>query len=451
MEGPTGSHAAVARALGVREAALAQCAALLPSPEAAPPGSRVRVLQWNILADGLSDDGFLLPDVLDGAEPDGCSLQDTFAEVRRARATGSDMQPLKERFATPRATRNHAAVVDWTRRWARMKEVIAGALPDIVTMQELDHMAEAQEDMRALGYECAMPGSRYCAVHAAGLRVGATQEYLDVLRRMGVAFAPNTPSTCRKIGLRTNAAADDDGSAAFWRASTMEAESIDFLPFKEPAKRHSACVRVALRRRRDGARLFLLCAHLSSGGTPADEAERLQELRTGLCGGPSVVEWFARSLAEAPTLFCLDANSEPGRRDPETVWRTLRGIPGACSVWDEHFTSSGGARGGPSPVTTNKMRGPLSGQARKIGEHFFQVIDHVFFSSALSLVRHVMPPLAYASAEDAQGRLLPSISIPSDHAPVIVDMDLPLQREEGGLAEAGAEGEAAALKRRKTE
>mmetsp|Transcript_92329 Transcript_92329/g.275435 ORF Transcript_92329/g.275435 Transcript_92329/m.275435 type:complete len:479 (+) Transcript_92329:2-1438(+) len=427
------SHAERARSLGISESALADA----PTPTVAPrrePGTCVRVLQWNVLADGMGDDGFLLADVLGEAPPGGeAGFRAALAAVQEATKAKADMQPLKEQFSTPFAIKNHAAVVDWPRRWARMQELIASAMPDVITMQELDHMGEAQEDLGRLGYECAMPGAKYTAAHRAGLDVGATDKYMAFLRDTRVAYAPNVPSTCRKLGLKTNPSADDDGSAIFWRASTMQADSIDFLPFKDPTKRHNAVVRVKLRRQSDGARLFVLCAHLSSGDKPADEALRLQEIQASPSAGPSVLAWLSQSIAEAPTVFCLDANSAPGRTDEQTVWKALHGVRGVSSVWDEYFSATGEAKLSPAPVTTNKMRGPLSGQPKKIGEHFCHVIDHIFLSSALSLTQHALAPLSYPSMAEAQGKLLPSVGMPSDHAPVIVDLSLPVQGQKSAI------------------
>ena len=68
------------------------------------------------------------------------------------------------------------------------------------------------------------------------------------------------------------------------------------------------------------------------------------------------------------------------------------------------------------------MRGPLSDQPHKIGKHVCGVIDHVFFSRHFLGSRHAWLPLTYATPADARRDLLPSLSIPSDHAPVVVDL-----------------------------
>ncbi|MGA1354780.1 MAG: hypothetical protein ACO32I_08430, partial [Candidatus Limnocylindrus sp.] len=178
-------------------------------------------------------------------------------------------------------------------------------------------------------------------------------------------------------------------------------------------------MRATLRRKTDGLAFAVIATHLSSGSE--NEAARLVELTGKSRGnGPSLREWFEAS--EKPTLLCLDANSAPSHEC--TVWKELRGT--ANSVWDEFFDAEGCALKEAPPVTTNKMRGPLSSQPQKIGEHVFGAIDGVFYSSGVSLLQHVWGPLRYASAEEAAKDLLPSLDVPSDHAPLIVDLTMSL-------------------------
>ena len=142
----------------------------------------------------------------------------------------------------------------------------------------------------------------------------------------------------------------------------------------------------------------------------------------GKLEGPSLCEWFEEAAKTAPTLLCLDANTRPDQaeateegqspqppslgaavfsahRPPAlaraagaaalalhtadksvalyagtTVWKTLRSDPRRDqlmgSVWDEYFDANGALiREGELPATTNKMRGPISTQPKKIGEH----------------------------------------------------------------------------------
>ena len=219
--------------------------------------------------------------------------------------------------------------------------------------------------------------------------------------------------------------------AIFWRASAFRACSLSFLAFND-AKRCQGVVRVKLERKEDSAPLFIICAHLAAGTKKEDEADRLLQIRsptidpaTGQWQGPSLLSWLRESANEAPTVFCLDANSAPTRTEPETVWMAFRQL--MPSVWDRYFDAKGKATasGAGVVVTSNKLRGPESTQLKKIGEHVCLISDYIYFSPHLSMLRHAIPPATYSSEADALRELLPSLSVPSDHMPVACDFDLP--------------------------
>eukprot|EP00308_Calcidiscus_leptoporus_P009039 CAMPEP_0119353770 /NCGR_PEP_ID=MMETSP1334-20130426/2870_1 /TAXON_ID=127549 /ORGANISM="Calcidiscus leptoporus, Strain RCC1130" /LENGTH=444 /DNA_ID=CAMNT_0007367139 /DNA_START=83 /DNA_END=1417 /DNA_ORIENTATION=+ len=395
----------------------------LPTILAKDPNA-VRVLQWNLLAHGLRLDGFLVRDVLGGdVHADRAGFENMLRQVESA-VTEADMKELKERLATPDAKANLAAVVDYERRWARVEEWLVAAAPDIITLQELDTFEGVHERLAQLGYECSgFHASAFVPAHTVLAETCSTAEYLLHLNLQQLAYAPNYPSTARKIALRSDPTADDDGVAIFWRAAAYTVERISFLPFRVQGNKQSAAVRATLRHRCDGTRLHVMCVHLSSGEGAADEMVRLQELRSvHPSADVSLLEWVEQSAAEAPTIFCLDANSQPTRKEEDTVWKTLRKLTGVRSVWDDHFTPHGVLKSAKVPVSTNKMRGPLSDQPRKIGQHACGVIDHVFFSTAYVRSRHAWPPLAYSTKAEARRDLLPSLGIPSDHTPVVVDL-----------------------------
>eukprot|EP00966_Prymnesium_polylepis_P270509 6249062-Prymnesium_polylepis.1 len=54
-----------------------------------------------------------------------------------------------------------------------------------------------------------------------------------------------------------------------------------------------------------------------------------------------------------------------------------------------------------------------------------QLSDSVFHSPDLKFRGHAWGPLFYQSQQDALYNLLPNLGIPSDHAPVVVDFELP--------------------------
>jgi len=220
---------------------LQQAASVRPHPTRS--GS-FRVLHWNVLAEGLSDDGFFVRDVMRKDLPDlpcdTVSFEEMIAEVSKAKKENGDLESLKIKYDTPRSRANYGAVLDWRRRWAQMRAFIVASAPDIIALQELDHMADAQRELGALGYTCSLAGSDspYRPIHKeiTGKLRREDKAFLAHLHATGVAFVPKTFSNCRKFGLKTNADADDDGVAIFWREDAFKATSMDFLSFDDPKR-----------------------------------------------------------------------------------------------------------------------------------------------------------------------------------------------------------------------
>jgi hypothetical protein len=142
IEAPTllelsAEHIAHAKRLGVSDVEIHKLEQ--HPPEACPSGksSTVRVMTWNVLADGLSDDGFLVRDVL--SDPPGVAppFVDLVQEVARVRQKGSTdaMVALAAKHSTQRARENHAIVMNFHLRWLRIRTVIAACFPDIIAFQ----------------------------------------------------------------------------------------------------------------------------------------------------------------------------------------------------------------------------------------------------------------------------------------------------------------------------
>lgn len=403
------THEERMRALGVREEELAG----LILPDLPPPADDcIRVLQWNVLADGLSDDGFLVKDVLVEPPKDATSpevLMERLSDAVKQRKAGSSdaVEQLKVEFGNERAQRNHDAVLDWQRRWASMRALVAAIQPDVITLQELDRMDVAVPSLKEIGYSCQLDAdATFVPMHLAlkpAADADATLAYLVALERCGFAFAPKFPSSCRKLALKRGlASAADDGVAVFWNSARMRCTRLDFLALPDD-KGSTGTVRASLVRKGDGARLAVICAHLKSGDGAEFEQTRLQQINQpgktiwdavpfwlpswlpawaqasvhaallalarpaeARLHSTSLLAWIEESQRNGvAALVCLDSNSSPNRAEPQTVWRALSGAKGMRSVWEQWFDKEGAARNGELPMSTNKMRGPVSAQAKK--------------------------------------------------------------------------------------
>ena len=132
------------------------------------PDGGLRVLQWNILADGLSDDGFLVrerrKDMATQTDDEICQQVARLLRLKKE-GTAQDMENLSKELATKEARALNDAVTDWKRRWLCIKAMVREHGPHIITMQEVDHMTELERDLGEMGYECGLPGRKYRPVH----------------------------------------------------------------------------------------------------------------------------------------------------------------------------------------------------------------------------------------------------------------------------------------------
>ena len=92
---------------------------------------------------------------------------------------------------------------------------------------------------------------------------------------------------------------------------------------------------------------------------------------------------FASSSLEGAAILCIDANTHPEREQDQTAWKALRSIPGAKCVWDQWYDQFGQQKRDQFgeqqklPISTNKMRGPLSEHARtRATDHGPLTTDH---------------------------------------------------------------------------
>ena len=429
-------HCSALRDLGVATEAIDEMRREPPPPPCVGGGEgRVRLMSWSILATANAGSGFVVRDVLDAeADAIGPAVDATALAVELLKAGAKS-----PRGENPRCELNLSVVCDWPRRWARIRETVAAYAPDVLCLQQLDRMEDALTDLRALGYECSLPGAEgYCALAASEMADALHAEdgspdpdaYVAALTATGLAYAP-------ALSARSSSSGEEDrpGAAVFWRADRWEALTVEFLATARGAGSVTAVVRVLLARASDGAPLAVLSAALPGGATTAAEAARLAELTEpaasgnfdgcfGDTGTPSVRQWFASSAEAAPTALCLDAASAPSRPDKATVWRTLRSAR-VGSVWDSWYTPEGKLRKPSAPVTTNAILGnPANASSASLRpSHSYGCEDQLFFAGGLKAPKHAYGPVEYKSSSEAVPALLPSLSVPSDHYPLIADLD----------------------------
>lgn len=463
------------------------------------PSDCVRVMTWNLLADGMSDDGFLVNDVLKDwpagrgnvptADGEVVKFETLLEEMIAARGHCDALEKLKSRYDVPLAEKNAEVIVDWPARELQIQlQVMAAGRPDLLVFQECDHFSTLRQGLAKLGYRSCLPSTNevYEPAHLFGYNDCTPEgalEFQQAMEKKGYAFLPNLYSTsmyiqlnskenkekviaaARSLGIQNeviegdhisrrafcghssrrllgeaqidSASIDDDGVAIFWRADRFDATSLRVRLFPGG---HGGALQIRLRERSFPSRdILVMGAHLGSGDDLKDEEKRLTK-QVDVIGGLREMAQEAHDSCNA-TVLCLDANSHPQIRPGNSCWCSLHRAMGA-SVWDAHFDAAGNPLLNSPPVTSNKLRGPLSGQAKKIGLHSFYCIDHIFFNPAeMSLQGHPLPPRQFPSDVAAREVLNPSLSNPSDHYPIIADLAWPLKGSAARLRVAAGRSE----------
>ncbi|CAK8995394.1 Oxygen-dependent choline dehydrogenase (CDH) (CHD) (Betaine aldehyde dehydrogenase) (BADH) [Durusdinium trenchii] len=456
--------------------------------KASPPRatSTLRVMQYNVLADAMSDDGFLVRPVLadwpvperavptaEGGQVDFTAL---LAEMMEAKGKPSLLEECQRKYTCSASAENTRAVIDWEARKLQMMCLIENFDPDVVVLAELDHYDQFLGLLRSLGYESQLEKCKkdYPQYRPALLdsfsdkEPASSKSFAEAWAARGYAFLPHLGSISlhtfmqRGLGMKILEAAgpewkerltdpkkgglqrnwsqvlppgkaqqllesagledprslDDMGVAIFWKASRLEALELTLQPYPGGGK---GIVQVKLQDKQETAAFVVMGTHLSSGDTLQDEDERLKR-EVNCEGGLVHALQRAQDLGDA-VILCLDANSHPAiRAGGESSWKVLRQALGA-SVWDAFFDPQGAVVPAERPeldppVTSNKVRGPLSAQAKKIGAHAYYLIDHIFYNPGFFEFRsHAFEPKRFKSSKDALEDVQPCLLNPSDHYP----------------------------------
>jgi endonuclease/exonuclease/phosphatase family metal-dependent hydrolase len=391
------------------------------------------LFQWNILADGLSNDGFLSkPETGGVTRSDGKTVEfsQLMYDIASARSIKNNeeklkvLEDLKEKYNTEEASKRLSSIVAWERRWSTMLRMIDESKADILTFQEMDHMMDAQKDLAKLGYQCSLGG----VIYRPNPNI-TTESYLEHIIHSGVAFAPKIQSTARK--LNPSMTADNDGCAIFWKKSRFTATSLAAFQYQDQKGRlgKDGCICVRLEDITGRGTVNVLTTHLPSGEDPKKESERIACLtQLGNCMdtleqknlNSTLLKFVDQEVNKGPTVLAMDMNSSP--KNEKSVWTTLGAVSSLTSVWAAYYDRGGEPVDRDRVVTVNKMRGPNSAQPAKIGVHALELIDHIYLGGGASLDKHVRPPTSYSSIEDAEDHLIPDTNMPSDHFPVHVNL-----------------------------
>jgi len=242
----------------------------------------IRLLQWNILADGLGEDGFLATEfspIFESADAKSKSysanefmklvreakLADTasgmaskFSELKGAEkrlkklkesAEGyselresarklkeetdrSELVKLKKQFQnSPQLQKVDGEILSWSKRSERIKQIVLQARPDVITFQEMDHVQQFLQDKDfSAKYTCMVDAAKaYKPPTYTGHKGGSPHDdlspdkYFHHLLASRAAFAPKSYSNAYLFRSKRDAKAPGTHSTD----STDSIDSID--------------------------------------------------------------------------------------------------------------------------------------------------------------------------------------------------------------------------------
>lgn len=386
----------------------------------------IRVLQYNILADGLSLDGFICSNFLDTVDNKIRTIPEFLIEIQEVRSDVRKLEEISKLYDTPTNTKNYERCLNWSNRWNKILKLIRDQDPDILVFQEMDRYSEALVDLDKMGYTSTFDSNKmpYSALWRDS--EADSSSYLDRLNGQGYAFIPKLDSKARKISLKRGIIdPDNDGCSIFWKKRfTLERlEFCQFHNYQSDTKDSDGGMAVVLYDSVNQYELCVITAHLPSGQTRERELERIEllsEMDNGIFR-----RFILRMMKEIDrVIIALDMNSDPletyGKVQPNeitNIWNSFHTIPHLLSIWDPYLIES-------KPVTVNKIRGSKSDQVQKIGIHSLELIDHVFYSDSIIFKNFSRSIMTFDTIDNALNNLIPNELEPSDHYPVIIDFEV---------------------------
>jgi len=424
-----------------------------------------RLMSWNVLAQGLVDDGFVLARAGESTQA-LCERLHTTARVgkkvrdahKEAEVSRGKFKPdtnfakevvmdwadapsvLKEDWEGQLATekRDLEDLSNWATRGPRIVEEIVREGPDVVVLHECDKYDFFCEALAAHGYTSSASGSTEAYSSLKTERLKQDADYCASLQDLvsaGLAFAPRRDSVARRFATKAAALAgdtscipDDDGTAVFWRRDAFNAIGIQVRAFDD--KVDTAAIKVRLAKEGSGREVDILGFHLPSG--PEKEDRRHICLR-------ELLSWYRETTGTStagvepghvPMVLAADLNSDVWFdhevSDGTCCHRILTEEWGLQSLWKDLVAL---------PASVLKMRGVASNQPTKWGELMVETIDYVASSTGTLTFESRGDYPAWTKEERQRVRtmedqeaisryLIPSASVPSDHRPVVALVEL---------------------------
>lgn len=317
--------------------------------------TKIRLMQWNVLADGLGADGFLATEFSpiresSAAGSGGFEATKFLEMVRRAKeedlssgvittmkrlkieekrlkkmyvSSDKEYVELKEKVAamkaevaesllvklkkqfeeSPELKRVDVELLDWKMRYNRIKTIVLSADPDVITFQEMDHLKQFLEDGEfSSRYTCIVDTQKKynTPTYSDPVREDdlCPANYMSHLVQSHAAFAPKSYSHAYKFRKQRDKCAvdlDDDGVAVFWKRDKFKPVELGYLQYPPENEKNAAAVAVTLQHLATTEIINVVTTHLPSGDDAKKEQERVAVLKS------AAAAWTARRI-------CLNVN-----------------------------------------------------------------------------------------------------------------------------------------------
>lgn len=405
----------------------------------------VKILQYNILADGLAFDGFVCSNTLDTKNGETHSVKQ-FLQTLRSSISSNNVQHVIDLYDTPSNKDIYLKTLDLNNRWIKILKLVQDKDPDIIVFQEMDFYGIALKYLEHLGYISTSEENTDPYVELWKNKDNYVDNYVNLVKNQNYAFLPKLDSKARSFKIKRDniLSQDNDGCAIFWKKDLFGLKEIhvsQFKKYKSQKLDKDGALAVVLRDPKTQTDVVVVTSHLPSGQTRDRELERLEILDSE----KGVFGLFLQDLIKkySHVVVALDSNSDPietyndnsnnnnsnnDNNSNTNVWTEFHKI-GFRSIWDSFYSSDKNTvekrdNNYSRPITVNKIRGPLSDQPSKIGVHSHELIDHVFYKGFYfnEVDGFILEPKTFTDEEDALNNLIPNESEPSDHYPVLVNL-----------------------------
>jgi hypothetical protein len=206
----------------------------------------------------------------------------------------------------------------------------------------------------------------------------------------------------------------DDGTTVYWNSERFEPlEDHKSIYFED---QRSGIILVPLVEINSKKKICVLGTHLGSGKSESDEDYRISQIHKGFKEIKSLDYLSKFDIV----ILCMDGNSNPnfktGKYEKENnMWKTLTQYIPLKGFWEDEFNTE-------NIWSVNKFRGAGTDQSSKIGEYERNFIDYIAFSGDLKYEK--MRKELFIKDEKNVFQLLPNEENPSDHVPLIVNFSM---------------------------